>query len=200
MNAKPPMLTPEQMEYFELYRRDWKSPMQFLYTKMRGMMAAAIARGIEPEEIEQESWLSVARAATWYDPTRKASFPTYANASLIRAVSDLLKKTRLKRVIPPDKIISGNAPVDTSFGGFGEVFGAVFGTLDARPGEADGNTCFMDVLNDQQNDIIARRFGLDGHERQTLDQIAKELGLSKERIRQIERIAIKKMQRAAGVA
>lgn len=44
----------------------------------------------------------------------------------------------------------------------------------------------MDVLSGRQADIITRRFGLDGNEPRTLDDIGIELGLTRERVRQIE--------------
>ena len=38
------------------------------------------------------------------------------------------------------------------------------------------------------------RFGIDGNKPKTLEQIGKEMGFSKERIRQIENIALKKLR------
>lgn len=41
--------------------------------------------------------------------------------------------------------------------------------------------------------VIQRRFGLDGREYETLDQIASAMGLTRERVRQIEALALKRM-------
>ena len=48
-------------------------------------------------------------------------------------------------------------------------------------------------LDDREQEIIKRRFGIEYEEPKTLEQIGKSMGFSKERIRQIENIAIEKL-------
>ena len=52
----------------------------------------------------------------------------------------------------------------------------------------------LDVLNEREKNILIRRYGLDGAHRQTLEEIGLKMGFSKERIRQIENIAIRKLK------
>lgn len=52
----------------------------------------------------------------------------------------------------------------------------------------------LEILNQREKTILINRFGLDGHHKKTLEEIGKTLGFSKERIRQIENIAIKKLK------
>ena len=52
----------------------------------------------------------------------------------------------------------------------------------------------LNFLNHREKTILINRFGLDGHNKQTLEEIGKELGFSKERIRQIENIALQKLK------
>lgn len=52
----------------------------------------------------------------------------------------------------------------------------------------------LDFLNQREKTILINRFGLDGHNKKTLEEIGKALGFSKERIRQIENIAIRKLK------
>lgn len=52
----------------------------------------------------------------------------------------------------------------------------------------------LDILNQREKTILVNRFGLDGGSKKTLEEIGKVMGFSKERIRQIENIAIKKLK------
>jgi RNA polymerase primary sigma factor len=55
----------------------------------------------------------------------------------------------------------------------------------------------VEVLNERERKIINMRFGLNGHEPTTLREIGKIMGLSKERIRQIEDKALEQLHKAA---
>src|ERR1700732_3060074 len=54
----------------------------------------------------------------------------------------------------------------------------------------------LEALNDREKKIISQRFGFDGGARKTLAEIGKKLGVSRERIRQLENIALSKLRRA----
>jgi RNA polymerase nonessential primary-like sigma factor len=49
-------------------------------------------------------------------------------------------------------------------------------------------------LNDREQDVLARRFGLNLPEPETLQVISENLGISRERVRQIEKGALKKLK------
>lgn len=53
---------------------------------------------------------------------------------------------------------------------------------------------YMDLLNDKQRSIIAQRFGIRGHEEATLEEVGKEVGLTRERVRQIQVEALKQLR------
>jgi RNA polymerase nonessential primary-like sigma factor len=55
-------------------------------------------------------------------------------------------------------------------------------------------TASLDQLNEKQRDVLCRRFGLQGYERQTLEEVGKELGLTRERVRQIQMHALKSLR------
>ena len=54
-------------------------------------------------------------------------------------------------------------------------------------------------LNKREQEIIKRRFGIENDEPKTLEQIGKSLGFSKERIRQIENLALQKLRKLNNV-
>ena len=57
----------------------------------------------------------------------------------------------------------------------------------------------LKALDKREEEIIKKRFGIDNDEPRTLEQIGKTLGFSKERIRQLENIAIQKLRKVEQV-
>ncbi|MBU0653711.1 MAG: RNA polymerase sigma factor RpoS [Gammaproteobacteria bacterium] len=54
---------------------------------------------------------------------------------------------------------------------------------------------WLSQLEFKQKEVIVRRFGLHGHERATLEQVGSALGLTRERVRQIQMDALKRLRR-----
>lgn len=52
---------------------------------------------------------------------------------------------------------------------------------------------WFNELNPKQREILTRRFGLYGHDKQTLEEVGEAVGLTRERVRQIQIEAIKKL-------
>ncbi len=52
----------------------------------------------------------------------------------------------------------------------------------------------LSVLNERESDVLKLRFGLDGHPEHTLEQVGKAFRVTRERIRQIESKALKKLK------
>jgi len=50
------------------------------------------------------------------------------------------------------------------------------------------------TLDDRERDVVMLRFGLEGNQPRTLEQIGKQFGLSRERVRQIERETMAKLR------
>ncbi len=53
---------------------------------------------------------------------------------------------------------------------------------------------FLDRLSANQQEVIARRFGLRGYEKTTLEEVGKEINLTRERVRQIQVEALKALR------
>ena len=54
----------------------------------------------------------------------------------------------------------------------------------------------LDVLDERERKIINSRFGLDGQKPKTLEEVGEKFGVTRERIRQLQNIALHKMRRA----
>ncbi len=54
----------------------------------------------------------------------------------------------------------------------------------------------LQVLDAREHAIILQRFGLDGARPRTLEEVGKKLGVTRERIRQVQNIALMKLRRA----
>jgi RNA polymerase nonessential primary-like sigma factor len=53
---------------------------------------------------------------------------------------------------------------------------------------------WLNELNSKQREVLARRFGLLGYEAATLEDVGVEIGLTRERVRQIQVEALKRLR------
>ncbi|UTF60140.1 RNA polymerase sigma factor RpoS [Gilvimarinus sp. DA14] len=53
---------------------------------------------------------------------------------------------------------------------------------------------WLDDLSEKQREVLARRFGLRGHEVSTLEEVGKAIGLTRERVRQIQVEALRRLR------
>jgi RNA polymerase nonessential primary-like sigma factor len=54
---------------------------------------------------------------------------------------------------------------------------------------------WLDMLSEKQRMVVERRFGLHNHDVQTLEQVASELGVTRERVRQIQIDALRRLRK-----
>jgi RNA polymerase nonessential primary-like sigma factor len=53
---------------------------------------------------------------------------------------------------------------------------------------------WLEQLNPKQREVLARRFGLMGYEPATLEEVGEEIGLTRERVRQIQVEGLRRMK------
>ncbi len=53
---------------------------------------------------------------------------------------------------------------------------------------------WLEELSEKQREVVARRFGLRGHESSTLEEVGREIGLTRERVRQIQVEALRRLR------
>jgi RNA polymerase nonessential primary-like sigma factor len=58
----------------------------------------------------------------------------------------------------------------------------------------DSIACWLDELSEKQREVVSRRFGLRGYESSTLEEVGREIGLTRERVRQIQVEALKRLR------
>jgi RNA polymerase primary sigma factor len=58
-------------------------------------------------------------------------------------------------------------------------------------------TAAVDLLNPRMKHVVLRRFGLDGKAPQTLEEVGQDLGITRERVRQLETRALKELRLVA---
>ncbi|MCJ8320299.1 MAG: RNA polymerase sigma factor RpoS [Colwellia sp.] len=115
-------------------------------------------------------------------------------AALDKPVADVTKMLRLN-----ERITS----VDTPFGGDSDkVLLDVIPDEKNRGPEGDLQSAdmsnniihWLNELNTKQREVLARRFGLMGYEAATLEDVGSEIGLTRERVRQIQVEALKRLR------
>jgi RNA polymerase primary sigma factor len=114
--------------------------------------------------------------------------------------------------LPPEKVLAvmqmNREPVslETPLGPDGDLLGEVIENRDAvSPLEALQQAELLDLtenalksLPERERRILSMRFGLDDEEPSTLDQLGHDLGISRERVRQLEQRAIKRLRKLTG--
>lgn len=58
----------------------------------------------------------------------------------------------------------------------------------------DSISHWLDELSEKQREVVSRRFGLRGHESSTLEEVGREIGLTRERVRQIQVEALRRLR------
>jgi len=58
----------------------------------------------------------------------------------------------------------------------------------------DNIAMWLEELSEKQREVVSRRFGLRGYESSTLEEVGREIGLTRERVRQIQVEALKRLR------
>jgi len=142
-------------------------------------------------ELISDGNMSLIRAVEKFDYSRGNKFSTYASWAIMKNYARTIPEELNRR----DRFVTGH----------GEMFEvAADGRSDERQHEAahartqEAVKGMLGQLDDRERKIIVSRFGLGGVGEQTLEQLGKELGITKERVRQIESRAQAKLRQIAG--
>ena len=141
-------------------------------------------------ELVSDGNMSLIRAVEKFDYSRGNKFSTYASWAIMKNFARTIPEENYRR----DRFVTGHE----------EMFEAA---ADNRTDEHEYETlqkCMQEAvsgmlgrLDERERRIIVSRFGLGGVGEQTLEQLGREFGITKERVRQIESRAQDKLRRFA---
>jgi RNA polymerase sigma factor (sigma-70 family) len=142
-------------------------------------------------ELVSDGNMSLIRAVEKFDYSRGNKFSTYASWAIMKNFARTIPEENYRR----DRFVTGHE----------EMFEAA---ADNRTDEHEYESALKRMqeavkgmlgrLDERERKIIVSRFGLGGASEQTLEQLGRELGITKERVRQIESRAQDKLRKIAG--
>ena len=142
-------------------------------------------------ELISDGNMSLIRAVEKFDYSRGNKFSTYASWAIMKNFARTIPEENYRR----DRFVTGHE----------EMFESA---ADNRTDEHEYENSLKRMreavkgmlgrLDDRERRIIVSRYGLNGNHEQTLEQLGRELGITKERVRQIEARAQEKLRRFAG--
>ena len=96
-----------------------------------------------------------------------------------------------------DAVCSLDVPVGDNEKSFGDTIPDLkYNSPESLAGEEnllDKLKFWLDELPEKQREVLIRRFGLLNHQQETLDQVGREVGLTRERVRQIQIDALRRL-------
>ncbi len=142
-------------------------------------------------ELVSDGNMSLIRAVEKFDFSRGNKFSTYASWAIMKNFARTIPEENYRR----DRFVTGHE----------EMFEAA---ADNRTDEHEYESALkrmqevikrmLDRLDERERKILVSRFGLGGASEQTLEQLGRELGITKERVRQIESRTLDKVRKYAG--
>ncbi len=142
-------------------------------------------------ELVSDGNMSLIRAVEKFDYARGNRFSTYASLAIMRNLARDLCNERRRR----ERFVTGHgAMIEAAANCADEHEDASMQTQIQMQQALAG---LLGHLNDRERKIIVSRFGLGGTGGKTLEQLGKELGITKERVRQIEARAHEKLRKLA---
>ncbi len=102
---------------------------------------------------------------------------------LIEVQDRIIKWDEIKKTLSPADAIDENAKQEAWMST--QEFCTVFLGLDSQR-----RNLLLEALSERERDVIESKFGLNGKKKQTLDEIGKRYGVTRERIRQLQERAI----------
>lgn len=167
-------------------------------------------KGVEFEDLVSEGTLAMILAAKKFDASKGTKFVSYAAPFIRKALQRAIDQQAAIYRVPKDlrksapkgskSTLSVDAPLSA-----GNQYTLLDILVNKDVEMADDNMAFQAMLKDlkanadllmgRERVVIKRLYGLDNNKYETMAEIAADMGLKRERVRQIRDHAIRKMHR-----
>lgn len=138
------------------------------------------------DDLLQEGRLGIMKALQDFEPERGRNFFMFATWHIQTRVRRLLLREARRCETPTGDMLLAENPMEVPDG------------LEA----SEDRSAIMRALSflpDNDRRVLVMRFGFDGEEPRTFQQIGSELGISKQRAQQIEAVALRRLRRDHGL-
>jgi RNA polymerase nonessential primary-like sigma factor len=218
-----PLLTADEEKYYarRALKGDESARQRMIESNLRLVVKIArryLNRGLPLLDLIEEGNLGLIHAVKKFDPERG-----FLPIHIIKDINCCLRAARRLRqgqdveptaaeiaqeldrdVADVERLLSLHNRVTIRASGSDEDSGPVDrlkAKRNAEPSRCAQKECVNDLvdhwvceLNEKQRAVVERRFGLHGHRRRTLEQIGDEIGVTRERVRQIQLDALKNLR------
>src|SRR4051794_19496855 len=141
-------------------------------------------------ELVSDGNMSLIRAVEKFDASRGFKFSTYASWAIMKNFTRSIPEEKHRR----DRFVTGHE----------EMFEIAPDIRSDAYEQESGHRRSQEIvqgmlgrLNDRERRVLVSRYGIGGADAQTLEQLGRELGVTKERVRQIESRAQEKLRKIA---
>jgi RNA polymerase primary sigma factor len=141
-------------------------------------------------ELVSDGNMSLIRAVEKFDANRGFKFSTYASWAIMKNFSRSIPEEKQRH----DRFMTGH---DELFESAPDNRSDVYERESGHRRSQEIVQGMLGRLNDRERRILISRYGIGGADEQTLEQLGRELGVTKERIRQIESRAQEKLRKFA---
>lgn len=173
-----------------IWARRWSIIRECIVEKNLGLVHLTIRRfrfqTLDEDDLLSEAMYGLGRAIDRFNPWKGFRFSTYACNVIARALLRRGKgESRYRRLFPVQHDASYEKPLESGDHRTDLCLERLRRALDRNLGE----------LTDLEATVLSHRFPLDREPRRTFQEIGAMVGLSKERVRQIQNIALQKLRR-----
>jgi RNA polymerase sigma factor (sigma-70 family) len=167
----------------------WEVVREFVVEKNLGLAYSMIGRfsskNVDEDDMLSDAMLGLSRAVDRFNPWKGYRFSTYACNVIARALMRRGKReTNRRRLFPVQYDVTFEKPVELPDGQEQLYVERLSHALNENLGE----------LTDLETSILNKRFTFERRERLTFQEIGRSVGLSKERVRQIQNVALGKLR------